>query len=107
MAGRVEDPADRSAESGLGGSLARYFKLTLGAMDSGPAPRGASRNDEWEQKTPASLPGLCVVVIALNGMISNLFLPRRRPVACHHSCSQRPSSTFRPPYLFSCTVMPR
>ena len=37
--------ADRRAKSGLGGSLSRDFKLTLGVMDSGPAPRGASRND--------------------------------------------------------------
>ena len=39
-----EDSSDRGAESGMGGSLSRYLKLTLVVVDSGLAPRGAPRS---------------------------------------------------------------
>jgi hypothetical protein len=54
----------------------RVFQINIGVMDSGPAPRGASRNDDrilgfdlcaaitQQQKTPAWLPGFCVVELA-------------------------------------------
>jgi hypothetical protein len=58
---------------------ASFAKRISGGMDSGPAPSGASRNDDQLQsrialrfvratlaqtKTPASLPGFCIVELA-------------------------------------------
>src|SRR5437868_6369176 len=46
MAARLEDSADRGAESGMGRSLSWDIQLRPVVMDSGLALR-APRNDEW------------------------------------------------------------